>query len=75
MLSADTAGADPPEIGFEGEEEAGTAPEGNGLRWVLDPIDGTATFITGIPLYAILLALVNRPARLAGPNAFPCAVR
>jgi myo-inositol-1(or 4)-monophosphatase len=50
-----------PEIGFLGEEE-GTAPaatDGAGLRWVLDPIDGTANFVKGIPLYSISLALVN----------------
>jgi myo-inositol-1(or 4)-monophosphatase len=28
--------------------------------WVLDPIDGTANFIHGIPLYAISLGLVAR---------------
>lgn len=46
-----------PDIGFMGEEEGGTSePE---LQWLLDPIDGTANFVKGIPLYAISLALVR----------------
>jgi myo-inositol-1(or 4)-monophosphatase len=49
-----------PEVGFLGEEEGITpTPGGGGLRWVLDPIDGTANFVKGIPLYSISLALIN----------------
>jgi len=43
-----------PEVGFLGEEE-GSTPSSGGLRWVLDPIDGAANFVKGIPLYAISL--------------------
>jgi myo-inositol-1(or 4)-monophosphatase len=46
-----------PDIGFMGEEEGGTS--GGDQQWVLDPIDGTANFVKGIPLYAISLALVS----------------
>ena len=46
-----------PDIGFMGEEEGGSS--GPELQWVLDPIDGTANFVKGIPLYAISLALVS----------------
>lgn len=36
-----------------GEEEGGSnAPD----RWVVDPIDGTKSFISGVPLYATLLS-------------------
>lgn len=53
-----------PDIGFMGEEEGGnTGPE---LQWVLDPIDGTANFVKGIPLYAISLALVSRGEPVLG---------
>lgn len=38
------------EIGFKGEEEGSIAPDGNGLYWVLDPIDGAANFVKGIHL-------------------------
>jgi myo-inositol-1(or 4)-monophosphatase len=47
-----------PEVGFLGEEE-GNVPGDGELQWVLDPVDGTANFLKGIPLYSISLALVN----------------
>jgi len=47
-----------PEIGFLGEEEGGR-PGVRDLQWLLDPVDGTANFVKGIPLYAISLALVR----------------
>lgn len=37
-----------PAIGFLGEEEGGDT--GPGLRWILDPVDGTANFIRGLPM-------------------------
>ncbi|MDW3680212.1 histidinol-phosphatase [Cupriavidus sp. CV2] len=45
-----------PEHGILGEEEdrvAGSSP----LTWVLDPVDGTRAFITGLPLWGTLIAL------------------
>lgn len=54
-----------PEIGFLGEEEGGTAGQ-SGLQWVLDPIDGTANFVKGIPLYAVSLALVDDQKPILG---------
>ncbi len=56
-----------PAIGFLGEEEGdGAAAGSDGLRWVLDPIDGTANFIKGIPLYSISLALVSQDRPVLG---------
>lgn len=43
-----------PTHGILGEEE-GTEGSQN-ERWVIDPIDGTKSFITGVPLYATLLS-------------------
>ena len=40
-------------LGEEGAPDAGTS----GLTWVLDPIDGTAAFISGLPLWGTLIAL------------------
>ena len=37
-----------------GEDEGGADSELN--RWVIDPIDGTKSFISGVPLYATLLS-------------------
>jgi myo-inositol-1(or 4)-monophosphatase len=39
-------------------EEFGLHNASAGLRWVLDPIDGTRAFITGRPQFGILLALL-----------------
>jgi myo-inositol-1(or 4)-monophosphatase len=46
-----------PETGFVGEEDENASGDGD-LQWVMDPIDGTANFVKGIPLYSISLALV-----------------
>lgn len=55
-----------PEIGFRGEEEGSTTAGGKELWWVFDPIDGTANFVKGIPLYAISLALVRQEEPVLG---------
>ena len=43
-----------PEDGFFGEEEGGN--ESAPGRWIVDPIDGTANFFKGEPLYTISIA-------------------
>lgn len=45
-----------PDIGFEGEE---TGASGNrGTYWLVDPIDGTSSFIRGLPFSTNMAALV-----------------
>lgn len=45
-----------PDDALLGEE--GTVSDGrSGRRWIIDPIDGTRSFASGVPLYGILLAL------------------
>ena len=39
-------------------EEFGTKPGTSGRSWVLDPIDGTAGFLAGRPIFGTLIALV-----------------
>jgi histidinol phosphatase-like enzyme (inositol monophosphatase family) len=39
-------------------EEYGTRNEGAGRQWVLDPIDGTTSFIAGRPIFGTLIALL-----------------
>jgi myo-inositol-1(or 4)-monophosphatase len=46
-----------PDHGILGEEYGLDNP-GAGLRWVLDPIDGTRAFITGRPVFGTLIALL-----------------
>ncbi|MBA8853582.1 myo-inositol-1(or 4)-monophosphatase [Ochrobactrum intermedium] len=44
-----------PEHGIYGEEMG--VKEGNAFTWVVDPIDGTKSFITGFPLFGTLISL------------------
>jgi myo-inositol-1(or 4)-monophosphatase len=37
-------------------EESPTAPGGSGVRWLVDPLDGTVNYLYGIPQYAVSLA-------------------
>lgn len=52
----DVLAAERPLDGILGEE-FGETPSQNGLRWVLDPIDGTRGFISGTPTWGVLIAL------------------
>ena len=45
-----------PDDGILGEE-FGEKPGTSGFRWILDPIDGTKTFIRGVPFFGTLIAL------------------
>lgn len=59
-----------PDDGVLGEEfpEKKTA---SGNRWILDPIDGTKSFIRGVPLYATLLAYQQQDDIIFGAIALP----
>lgn len=58
-----------PNEGILGEEEgeAGSAEK----RWVIDPIDGTKSFASGVPLYATLLAYEKGEEPQIGVAYFP----
>jgi len=45
-----------PEDAILGEEE-GEKPGRSNRRWILDPIDGTYSFVHGVPLYGVLIGL------------------
>lgn len=45
-----------PQDGILGEE-FGEQPGTSGYRWILDPIDGTKSFIHGVPLYSVLIGV------------------
>jgi len=45
-----------PADGILGEEE-GEKPGTSGRRWIVDPVDGTYSFVHGVPLYAVLLGI------------------
>lgn len=54
-----------PGDGFLGEEY-GNTPGSTGYRWIIDPIDGTRSFIRGIPTWATLLGLEYKGELIAG---------
>ncbi|WP_157249011.1 inositol monophosphatase family protein [Nonomuraea typhae] len=63
-------GRETPEISFLGEEE-GISGIGTGLMWALDPVDGTANFLHGIPLCGVSLGLVDKDAPTLGVIELP----
>ncbi|MCU0633672.1 MAG: histidinol phosphate phosphatase [Gemmatimonadaceae bacterium] len=59
-----------PADGVLGEEfglERGQAPR----RWVMDPIDGTKSFVRGVPLWGTLIACCEGQQVLSGAAFFP----
>ncbi len=48
-----------PDHDIVGEEygESDSGGESSRYRWIIDPIDGTKSFMRGVPLYAVLIAL------------------
>ncbi|TVQ27014.1 MAG: hypothetical protein EA382_04565, partial [Spirochaetaceae bacterium] len=47
-----------PDHAILGEESGYRAGSGD-YTWVIDPIDGTKSFIAGVPLYTVLIALIS----------------
>ncbi len=59
-----------PRDGIVGEELGVARPEAR-RRWLVDPIDGTKTFVRRVPLWGTLVALVEGDEVLAGAAFFP----
>jgi fructose-1,6-bisphosphatase/inositol monophosphatase family enzyme len=60
-----------PDAGIIGEEACAADPAileraGNGLNWIIDPIDGTGNFAAGKPPFGIIIALADAGKTLAG---------
>ncbi len=53
-----------------GEEHGETRGSGK-RRWILDPIDGTKTFVRGVPLWGTLVAVAEGDDVLVGAACFP----
>jgi myo-inositol-1(or 4)-monophosphatase len=49
-------------LGEEGGDHAGTT----GLRWVVDPLDGTTNFLFGVPQWCVSIACEDAEGALAG---------
>src|SRR5437773_3587296 len=55
-----------PDYGFLGEEGGAHSGTDKTHRWIVDPLDGTANFLHGIPHFAIAIALERNGAIVAG---------
>jgi myo-inositol-1(or 4)-monophosphatase len=55
-----------PQDGFVGEEGSRSEPGESGLRWVVDPLDGTINFLFGIPQWCVSVAVRDGQGTLAG---------
>lgn len=53
------------------EEEAGGIDKKSEFVWVVDPIDGTANFSQGVPLYGIMIGLLRDSSAYAGGVSLP----
>ena len=54
-----------PDDGILGEE-GGDAKGSSGLRWVVDPLDGTINFLFGIPQWAVSIACEDEEGTIVG---------
>lgn len=59
-----------PDYGFMGEEFEETLGDG-GTRWVVDPIDGTQSFVHGVPLFGVVTGLETDGEARLGVVSFP----
>jgi histidinol phosphatase-like enzyme (inositol monophosphatase family) len=59
-----------PEHGILGEEY-GVTREDAPIRWILDPIDGTRSFMRGVPLYGVLIGVEGPDGPFVGVAHFP----
>jgi myo-inositol-1(or 4)-monophosphatase len=53
------------------DEEAGVVDNGSAFTWVIDPIDGTSNFANGIPMYGVMMGLLQGGQPIAGGVALP----
>ena len=54
-------------LGEEGAERQGTS----GVRWVIDPLDGTVNYLYGLPIWAVSVGVEHNGAAVAGAVVVP----
>ena len=60
-----------PDYGFLGEEGGLVAGTDDTHVWIVDPLDGTANFLCGLPLFAVNVALARGGKVIAGVTHIP----
>ncbi|AEY92225.1 MULTISPECIES: inositol monophosphatase family protein [Streptomyces] len=69
-LITDLISGQRPDDGFLGEE--GASVEGtSGIRWVIDPLDGTVNYLYGLPTWAVSIAAEQDGETVVGVVAAP----
>ena len=69
-LLRDLIGQSYPDDGILGEE-FGEKPGGSAFRWILDPIDGTVSFVHGVPLFGTLMGMEHDGEPVLGVCRMP----
>ncbi len=59
LLIRERLAAEFPDDGFFGEETEPSGLESSSGTWVVDPIDGTACFVVGIPTWCVSIAFIR----------------
>lgn len=60
-----------PDHAIVGEEQGVKESQGGTHRWIIDPIDGTKSFMRGVPLYGVLIGLEIAGRVEVGAACFP----
>ncbi|HEV7730774.1 MAG TPA: inositol monophosphatase family protein [Candidatus Binatia bacterium] len=71
LLTSELAAAFP-EAGIQGEEGA-ARPAAGPYRFVIDPIDGTSSFVAGLPTWCVSIGLLKGHQPVAGVVHVPCS--
>ena len=59
-----------PDMGLLGEESKGVQPD-SGYVWIVDPLDGTRNYASGIPFFSVVVGLALDGEVLVGVNYDP----
>ncbi len=60
-----------PDHAILGEEAGLSGMDDAEYRWILDPIDGTKSFVRGVPLYGVMVGLLHHNQPLVGVVNMP----
>ena len=61
-----------PDDGILGEEGTGDVPGTTGLRWIVDPLDGTVNYLFGLPQWCVSVACEGRAGVILDPVRGEC---
>jgi myo-inositol-1(or 4)-monophosphatase len=61
-----------PDDGILGEEGTGDVPGTTGLRWIVDPLDGTVNYLFGLPQWCVSVACEDHVGVILDPVRGEC---